>query len=158
MLFVAVFCWYDCLEAITMEITTTMEASSLSNSSYHQATVNQIAWHKNVNQWGECRKRGGKWVWNESFHFALLVLLLSIHCKAVSHSEELSLVLIDRVSKKHFYQLLYQQGLLLKHGLESLSDIFHFGNLSLVLTWMGFYFLSLSWIVSWWYRDNVFVN
>ncbi len=137
---VAGFRWYDCLEAMTMEITTTtMEASS----GVCQAAVTtrqqliKLPDTKNINQWGVRSKRGGKWVWNESFHFALLLLLLSIRCKAVSHSEELSLVLIDRLSKKQFYQLLYQQGRLLKHGLESLSDSFYFRNLSLLEIWLG---------------------
>lgn len=88
---------------------------SLSSSSSHQATVSQIAWHKSMNQWGEHSKcgeggRGVRRVWNESF--SLLLLLLSIHCKAMSHSEELSLLLTDRLSKKQFPQLLHQQGTL----------------------------------------------
>lgn len=54
---------------VTMEITTNDGSFqwSLSNSSYHQATVNQIAWHEDINQWGSAPRTPGretsvKWV------------------------------------------------------------------------------------------------
>lgn len=94
---------------------------SLSNSSYHQATVSQIAWHKNTNQWGEGSKRGGGEI-NAKWVISLLLLLLSIHCK-VSHSEELSLLLTD-CPRSSFTNCFISRGHLLKQGLERLSHVF----------------------------------
>lgn len=110
--YVAGFCWYDCPEAITMEITTTMEASSgvCQTAVTTRQQLIKLPDTKTITN-GECAANvGGNEC--EMTHFTLHFCHFCFPSAAKQWVtlKELSLVLIDRLSKKQFYQLLYQQG------------------------------------------------